>query len=616
MTNTTTLKKDNLRFNEYYDMQSCYDELYNKSKLNRKFKDLYNIIIDERNIKLAYRSIKSNTGSGTQGTDGLTVKDFAKFSDEEVIRLVRNSLNNYKPNPVRRVEIPKPNGKKRPLGIPTFRDRLIQQCFKQVLEPICEAKFHRHSYGFRPNRATEHAVARIGFLMNRNDFHYCVDVDIKGFFDNIDHGKLLKQLWSLGIQDKKVISIISKMLKAEVEKVGVPQKGTPQGGILSPLLANVVLNEFDWWVSSQWETHITHSGLGGFNTNKYRTLRNSNLKKVFIVRYADDFKLMCKDYKTAEKMYIASKEWLKNRLKLEVSEEKSKITNLRKRYSEFLGFKMRVRKRVKRIKKNKKKVVYTLESHVCDKAKKTMKEKLLRRIKAIQQEQSRRNVALLNSSILGMHNYYRYATHVCKDFAVLDFHLRKTLHNRLKKHLKQTKMVKTDSVLMKYYKGYKGKLNSISGVTIYPIEYIHNKFPLGFKQEKCDYTREGRLLLHNNLNPKILDRLLYLMRNPVRNRTIEYNDNRISKYSSQQGICPITGKFMDVHDFNTHHITPLSKGGDDKFSNLVCINTIVHKLIHATSDKTIRKYLDEIKPSNETLAKINFYRDKVGNEII
>lgn len=141
----------------------------------------------------------------------------------------------------------------RPLGIPTIKDRLIQQCVLQVLEPICEAKFHNRSNGFRPNRSAEHAIAQAMTMIQQRNLFYVIDIDIKGFFDNVSHSKLLKQMWTLGIRDKKLISIISTMLKAEVAEIGFPKKGTPQGGIISPLLSNIVLNELDWWIASQWE---------------------------------------------------------------------------------------------------------------------------------------------------------------------------------------------------------------------------------------------------------------------------------------------------------------------------------------------------------------------------
>ncbi len=154
------LKKNKLRYNEYFDMQSVFDELYQQSRNNNNFYKLMEVIGSKQNIRLAYRNLKGNTGSKTKGTDGKTIEDISKLNDEMLIKEVRARLEDYKPLPVRRVFIPKPGSdKKRPLGIPTIWDRLIQQCILQVLEPICEPKFHNHSYGFRPNRSTHHAVA-------------------------------------------------------------------------------------------------------------------------------------------------------------------------------------------------------------------------------------------------------------------------------------------------------------------------------------------------------------------------------------------------------------------------------------------------------------------------
>ena len=366
-------KRQLLRNNEYYNIQDTFDSLYNQSCKNYKFTNLMQFITSKQNILLAYRNIKKNKGSTTVGTDNLDIDFFEKMEQEEYIGYIQNKLANYHPKSVRRVKIPKANGKTRPLGIPCIDDRIIQQCIKQVLEPICEAKFHKHSYGFRPNRSTEHAIARCMSLMNINKLHYVVDIDIKGFFDNVNHSKLKKQLWSLGIQDKNLISVIGKILKSEIDGEGIPVKGTPQGGIISPLLSNVVLNELDWWISSQWESFETRYKYK-YSNDRYRRLKESKLKEVYLVRYADDFKIFCRDYKTAQKIYNATRLWLKERLDLDISPEKSKITNLRRNYTEFLGFKLKVK-----LKRNK----YICQSRMNDKAKAQTINKFKNQIKVI-----------------------------------------------------------------------------------------------------------------------------------------------------------------------------------------------------------------------------------------
>lgn len=248
-------KRTALRNAEYYDQQELFDSLYTRSKNNEVFGHLMEIIASPENIKLAYRNIKRNGGSETAGTDGMTITCFSGMEEKQFVNFIQRRFANYHPKAVRRVEIPKPNGKMRPLGIPCMTDRIIQQCVLQVLEPICEAKFYEHSYGFRPNRSAENAVAYLENRMFIGNLYYVVDVDIKGFFDNVNHRKLLRQLWTLGIRDTKLLQIIKAMLKAPIRlpdgNTVFPDKGTPQGGILSPLLANVVLNELDWWVASQ-----------------------------------------------------------------------------------------------------------------------------------------------------------------------------------------------------------------------------------------------------------------------------------------------------------------------------------------------------------------------------
>lgn len=201
---------ESLRHAEYYGMQRTFDELYARSQAGEVFDNLMELILSKDNIMLAYRNIKSNSGSATPGTDRLRITDIGRLPADEVVarvrKIVRGGTNGYTPRSVRRKEIPKPNGKTRPLGIPCIWDRLIQQCIKQVMEPICEAKFSSNSYGFRPNRSVENAIAAIYRLIQRSGLYYVVEFDVKGFFDNVDHSKLIRQLWSMNNHSQKLLS--------------------------------------------------------------------------------------------------------------------------------------------------------------------------------------------------------------------------------------------------------------------------------------------------------------------------------------------------------------------------------------------------------------------------
>ena len=419
-------KKSKLRHAEYYDMQKTFDSLYADSKSGEVFGHLMDIISAPNNIKLAFRNIKGNDGSHTAGTDGRTIESLAVMSEDKFVKLIQKQFRRYEPKAVKRVEIPKPNGKMRPLGIPCIIDRIVQQCILQVMEPICEAKFYEHSYGFRPCRSAENAISYAYGLAQRNKLHYVVDVDVKGFFDNVDHRKLLKQIWTLGIRDTKLIQIIKAMLKAPIEmpdgETVLPSKGTPQGGILSPLLANIVLNELDWWIASQWDEmvgHMKHPCKVTYypngaekKCNSYTALKKSNLKEMRIVRYADDFKIFCRTKEDAEKTYYAVKDWLWKRLKLEVSDEKSKVTNLRKRDSEFLGFRIKLRRKSN---------LWVITSNVCDKAIHRISKEMADSVKAIQSSKTAEEISLnvgdYNAKVIGVQDYYCIATRVNLNFS-------------------------------------------------------------------------------------------------------------------------------------------------------------------------------------------------------
>lgn len=613
-------------------MQNTFDDLYSRSQSRETFTNLMELVLSRENILLAYRNIKSNDGSYTPGTDDLTIRDIGRLTPDDVVEKVRfiltGSKHGYRPKPVRRKDIPKPNGSTRPLGIPCIWDRLIQQCIKQVMEPICEAKFSNHSYGFRPQRSVEHAIQRTYVLMQRSNLHYAIEFDIKGFFDNVNHTKLIRQIWAMGIQDKHLIYVIRKILTAPIKmpdgSIVVPTKGTPQGGIISPLLANIVLNELDHWVESQWtENPVARKYSVGINpkngaeilSSGYNAMRRTKLKEMHIVRYADDFRIFCRSQKDAQNTMIAVMKWLKERLKLDVSPEKTRIVNVKRHYSEFLGFKMKLHPKGSR---------YAVRSRMSDKALQKQKRNLVEQAcqvaKPVSGSSELKEVAKYNAMVLGIQNYYRIATDISKDCRLLHRSAMTVFTNRLRTQ-KGCRLVKTGRELREVERklyGQSGQLRFIAGTDepIYPVGYVRHKIPMARRTAVNPYTTQGRMGIHNNL--RINTHLMWQMMNQaLPHRSAEYADNRLSRFSAQWGKCAITGQpFEGLDDIHCHHKKPRHMGGTDKYENLILVQKQVHRLIHATSNDTIQHYLTLLNLSAEQVRKLNQLRLLAGcNEI-
>ncbi|WP_428909272.1 group II intron reverse transcriptase/maturase [Niallia sp. Krafla_26] len=626
------MKNTRLRHAEYYGMTETFDELYAKSKDNQKFNNLMAIITSDNNILLAYRNIKRNNGSATAGVDGVTINDIEKLDTHEFVKIVKKRFTHYNPRKVRRVEIPKPNGKTRPLGIPSMWDRVAQQCILQVLEPICEAKFYKYSFGFRPTKSAENAISASAGRINNNKMQFVVDLDIKDFFDEVKHSKLMRQIWTMGIRDKQLLVIIRKMLKAPIVlpngEILYPTKGTPQGGILSPLLANINLNEFDWWIANQWESKKCRTINDYFNKKtglyshqyRYRQLREtSKLKEMYIVRYADDFKIFTTTRSNAERIYMASKMWLKERLNLTISEDKSQITNLKKKSSEFLGFELRMeRKGYDRFRRKK----YVCQSHITEKARKRIKKQLKDQIKLMQRvpdgNELIKNVRIYNSIVIGIHNYYQIATQVNASLMPIQYQLTQVERHRLKQFsLKKTTTYPIND------KGIKPYLKSemtryINGYPLIPIGFIKTRTALMPKNGVNKFTREGRKLMHKEQKSVRNWQVQWIREHPVMSEraTIEFNDNRISLFIAQNGKCAVTGEELILTEMDCHHKRLWSETKDDRYSNLVIITRDIHRLIHATSTETIQTYLELLKLNKEQIMKVNKLRLLIGNEAI
>ena len=275
------------------------------------------------------RVLKRSRGKAA-GVDGVRVHEFERTRDHRLEQLrLELKRGTYQPLPLRRVEIPKANGKMRQLGIPCLRDKIVQEAIRMSLEPIFEVEFHANSYGFRPNRSAHHAVARC-----RNaalgGFTWVIEGDVKACFDEISHRAILACVREK-VMDNKFVELINCLLKAGVEIDGVVHpttKGVPQGGIVSPLLANAVLNKLDWFLQSK-----------GFYGTAKRRRSSHGLPNIRFCRYADDWCVFVTrgNRQYAERLRDEIRDFLQKSCGLELSAEKTRITHVRDGY-DFLGF--------------------------------------------------------------------------------------------------------------------------------------------------------------------------------------------------------------------------------------------------------------------------------------
>ena len=273
--------------------------------------ELLEKILDKRNMNEAYKKVCANKGAG--GVDGMELSELDGYIRENwdsIKEQIRQ--RSYKPQPVRRVEIPKPNGSKRKLGIPTVMDRVIQQGIAQVISPMCEPLFSDHSYGFRPNRSCEMAIRDMLRFLNEG-YEWIVDIDLEKFFDKVPQDKLMSLVHNI-INDGDTESLIRKYLKAGVMVQGRYEKteqGTPQGGNLSPLLSNIMLNELD------------------------KELEKRELR---FVRYADDCVIAVRSEASAKRVMYSITDWIERKLGLKVNAEKTHITRPSKLKNLGVGF--------------------------------------------------------------------------------------------------------------------------------------------------------------------------------------------------------------------------------------------------------------------------------------
>ena len=624
-------------FSTETELKECQDLLYEKSSQGVSFTGLLEAMANGVTIVTAVHNIKSNKGSKTAGVDQMKMDSYLQMPKEELLLLIQSSFRNYRPKPARRVYIDKGNGKQRPLGIPTVLDRIVQECVRLILEPICEARFYPHSYGFRPYRAQKHAIRDIINVINAgckspDQAVWAVEGDIRGCFDNINHRLLLKKLWNFGIHDKRVLKIISQMLKAGYVESDLYQKtalGTPQGGILSPLLSNVYLNDFDWYVG---RTYMEPHRQCKHKQNDTRRLKWSGITPKYNYRYADDWVVLTSTEQEAFRMKRELTKYFKFKMKLELSQEKTYVTDLRKGGIHFLGY------IVKAERKRRTPDPATWTEHLVGKPFPDI-ERLTKKIRNLleqvwriglflQSNTQAAQIQYVNSIIMGLAQYLQpsicsHALHVI-DRRVNNAALAVWKKLFPKSYNQMQVPLKTLCNLPHRHEGYRSKTFAIEiegkwfGITYAFITHSrYEKKP--FDQKMTPYTIEGRRRYVNyrtkhkplpHDRPSINtpeDVALSCYSSGKRwKMNFEYYMNREYAYNRDKGKCKCCGSpFSDMVSIHCHHVDnklPLER--INKVPNLAWLCVPCHRMVHnspipseaeAKTVRKIMKYREKLK---------------------
>ena len=387
---------------------------------DHRFTNLYDLLHWDYWMHISAERVLARPGSETDGVDNVTRAAFkADYEHQMQMLLDQLKRRTYEPQPVRRVYIPKHDGKQRPLGIPALRDRIVQEALRAILDPIYESDFHPHSYGFRKGRRTVDAIAVLMPLFNTSVKHYYViEGDLQSYFDTVHHRTLMKLL-RRRLKDRALLDLIWKFLKSGVMEGGLfarTESDVQQRGVISPLLANVYLNEFDKWAAAQWD-------LDRYTRQRRRQVGLGNYR---MVRYADDFVVVSNGTKAKVKATKqAIQQFLENELHLTLSEEKTVITHVNDNF-DFLGFHIQ-----------RKQVDGRWAVHLRPTAK--AKERVKRKLKALTSRNwtwmdEHTRLTTLNAIVRGWAEYYRYASFLRDIGAITEFAWFRYLYWLRKRH--------------------------------------------------------------------------------------------------------------------------------------------------------------------------------------